>query len=399
MSEFIELHLTGMAHGGSAIGRYEGRAIFVPYGIPGEHIRARILQDKGRFAIAEVVEVLDASASRMTPRCAHFFRCGGCQWQHIAYSAQLEFKQRIVQEQLARIGGFHEAPVQPTIPSDPEWQYRSHSTFHVTNDHHLGFIGTDNQSVVTIDECHIARPELAQFLGEIVDGESPGSYLRLQVGSEGEVISFPMASDDYPADLSPREGVHYEVKGRQFQCSAGSFFQVNLPQAAILVDKVLEYLNPSGEQKLLELYSGVGLFTSFLAECVKDVVAIEVSASAVRDAEVNLAEFDNVTLVEGKVERVLSDFGKLDFDAAVLDPPRAGMNPAALKALLGYAPRRIVYVSCDPATLARDAKRFGEAGYHIENVQPVDMFPQTYHIECVVSFSRSEARPGKRKRR
>ena len=180
------------------------------------------------------------------------------------------------------------------------------------------------------------------------------------------------------------ERVHYTIKGRVFQVTGGSFFQVNLAQAETLVDLVLERLDLRGSEHVLDLYSGVGLFTAFLAERARRVSAVEVYAPAVRDAEVNLAEFANVDLRVGAVEAVLP---RGNFDAAVIDPPRAGVKPKALDALIARAPRKIVYVSCDPATLARDAKRLAASGYRLIDVQPVDMFPQTYHIESVAAFA------------
>lgn len=412
--DLIELELTTMAHGGSAIGRYAGRAIFVPYAIPGERITARITQDKGRFAYAEGVTLLEGSEARVLPRCPHFGprRCGGCHWQHIDYPAQLVFKQQIVSDQLARIGGIAAPPVLPIIPSPDPWQYRTHVTLHVTPDGQIGFIGTDDQHIVPIQECHIIRPELQDLLErldlETLEGNTL-SRIRLQVGSESEdrlialstlddmppaleldlpvSISF-LSEDEQPQALIGTGKVHYTVKGRVFQVTAGSFFQVNLPLAERLVDLVLENLALQGAENVLDLYSGVGLFTAFLAERAAAVTAIEGFPTAVDDADANLSDLDNVTLIEGLVEDVLPELDE-SFEAVVLDPPRSGMEAPALDALAALAPAKIVYVSCDPATLARDAKRLIAKGYALQAVQPLDMFPQTYHIECVAAFLRA----------
>lgn len=378
----FELELTGMAHGGSAVGRHDGRAVFVPYAIPGERVTARITQDKGRFANAEALDVLEASESRITPRCPHFGRCGGCHWQHMDYPAQLEFKRQVVADQLARIGGFREAIVHPTIPSPDPWNYRSHITFHVTDDGRLGFVATDNQTVIPIEECHIVRPELVEVFGVMkAQPFTPGERIRLQVGTHG---SERMTADS-DGPLADLEAVHYAIKGRAFRVSAGSFFQVNLPQATALVDLVLDRLALRGTERVLDLYSGVGLFTAFLAERAAHVTAIESYPPAVEDAHLNLAPFANIELLEGAVETVLRRL-KGRYDAAVTDPPRTGMDSAALDALVKRAPAKIVYVSCDPATLARDAKRLASSGYRLLDAQPVDMFPQTYHIETVATL-------------
>ena len=182
------------------------------------------------------------------------------------------------------------------------------------------------------------------------------------------------------------EAVHYTIKNRTFRCSAGSFFQVNLAQAEKLVDLILERLNLKGHEHILDLYSGVGLFTAFLASQAKQVSAVELFPPAVEDAQVNLDDYTNIELYVGKIESVLP---RLDhnYEAAVVDPPRTGMDTPALDALIDLQPRQIVYVSCDPATLARDAKRLTASGYILRDVQPVDMFPQTYHIECVAHFT------------
>lgn len=407
----FELELTAMAHGGSALGRHAGRTIFVPYAIPGERITARITQDKGRFAYAEGITLLDGSEARVIPHCPYFGprRCGGCQWQHIDYPAQLEFKRQVVIDQLARVGGFHDVTVDPTIASPEPWQYRSHITFHVTPDGQLGFIATDDQHIIPIEECHIIRPELLDLFDSLdLEGITGLTRVRLQVGSEGTDRSIILSTEDgmppeiesdmpasvnflsednEPLNLIGATHVRYIVRGRSFRVSAGGFFQVNLPQAEVLIDQVLSRLNLQGNETVLDLYAGVGLFTAFLAERASLVTYIESFPPAATDAEENLADFENVDLIEGTVEDVLPSLED-HYDAVVLDPPRTGLEGRALDALAALGPAKIVYVSCDPATFARDAKRLVAQGYQLLDVQPVDMFPQTYHIETVATLSR-----------
>jgi 23S rRNA (uracil1939-C5)-methyltransferase len=185
MTETHDIHLTGMAHGGSAVGRLaEGKAVFVPYAIPEEQVRVQIVQDKGRFANAELVEVLESSPDRIEPRCKHFGVCGGCQWQHIAYPAQLRIKQQIVTEQLARIGGLKEVTIHPTLPSPNEWEYRTHATVQISKRGEVGFISTNNRTVIDLEECHIVRPELFELIEQLQDGPPPlAERLRIQIGS------------------------------------------------------------------------------------------------------------------------------------------------------------------------------------------------------------------------
>jgi 23S rRNA (uracil1939-C5)-methyltransferase len=388
MSDIFELELTAMAYGGRAFGRHEGRPIFVPSGLPGETVRVHITQDKRSYAFAEIEAVIEPSAERVTPPCKHFGVCGGCHWQHIAYDAQLRFKRDVVVEQMARIGGLREAVVHPTIASPDPWKYRSHATFHVTPAGQLGFVGVDDRTVIPIDECHIIRPELRGWFEAVKHEEfKPGERVRLQVGSDDEYLvarsGGTNADPDDEAALSSAEIVHYRIKGHVFQVTGGSFFQVNLPQAGTLVDLVLDRLALQGGERVLDLYSGVGLFTAFLAEPARFVTAVELYAPAVRDAEVNLLGLTNVDLRVGTIEGALP---RGNADAAVIDPPRAGMKPKALETVVARAPRKIVYVSCDPSTLARDAKLLVTGGYRLIDVQPVDMFPQTYHIESVANF-------------
>jgi 23S rRNA (uracil1939-C5)-methyltransferase len=389
-NEVFELELTGIAHGGSAVGRHEGRAIFVPYTIPDERVRARIVQDKGRFAHAESFAILQASPHRIAPRCQHFGRCGGCQWQHMTYAAQLDFKRQIVLDQMQRIGGFETVTVHPIIPSPTPWAYRSHVSLHSAPSGRLGFVATDGRTVLPIEECHIIRPELWDIWQKLADRHlKKGARLRLQVGGDADehLIAVLAGDEDNPQVLSSADKIHYAVKGRTFQVSAGSFFQVNLPQAETLVNLALERLALTGDEQVLDLYSGVGLFTAFLAERARRVTTIESYPLAVQDAEVNLSDFTNVDIIEGAVEAVLPELDTV-YEVALLDPPRAGMAAPALTALVECAPRKLVYVSCDPATLARDAKRLAAQGYRVLDVQPVDMFPQTYHIEAVAVFVR-----------
>lgn len=389
MADTFQLELTGMAYGGSAVGRHNDRAIFVPYTLPGERIRARLTLDKKRFAQAEMIELLAASPDRTEPRCPHFGPglCGGCHWQHIRYETQLAFKQQIVADQLRRIGGLPEAVVLPTIPSPDPWYYRSHVTFQVSPTGRLGYISTDDRSVLPITECHIIRPELLEDFRQR-NGHAPkgAARLRVQVGSAGDWLAATTAPDERTFQpVTTTTAVGYTVKGRSFQVTAGSFFQVNLAQAETLVNLLLDRLALTGAERVFDLYSGVGLFSAFLAERAAHITAVESFPLAVQDALDNLADLPNVEIIEGAVETVLSQLPGV-YDAAVLDPPRAGVDARALAALISHAPRQIVYVSCDPSTLARDARTLTQNGYRLLNAQPVDMFPQTYHIETVAAF-------------
>ncbi|MGQ9803697.1 MAG: class I SAM-dependent RNA methyltransferase [Anaerolineae bacterium] len=401
----ITLHLTGIAHGGAAIGRHEGKVIFVPYALPGETVRAEIEEDHLRYARARLVEVLEPSPERVGPPCPYFGPegCGGCHLQHAAYEAQLRLKTQVVAEQLARIGGISDPPVRTTLPDPTGWAYRNQARFHPAPSGGLGFYLEDRRDVVPIDECLILHPFLSE-LYDALDVDLPDlTALTLRAGTVtgDRMIILETARDEAPEleiDLPvscvllssdgvviPLIGQTYiteQVAGYTYRVSAPSFFQANTPQAERLVGLVLEYLALEGREVVLDGYCGVGLFTLPLAERAGLVVAVEMDSAAVDDLLANVADGENVEVVEGPVEAVLADrAGTLD--AAVVDPPRGGLSPAALEGLIAARPARLVYVSCDPATLARDARRLSAAGYRLEVVQPVDMFPQTYHIETV----------------
>jgi 23S rRNA (uracil1939-C5)-methyltransferase len=419
--ETIVVQLTSIAHGGAALGRHEGRVVFVPYALPGETVRVEITDDRRGYAFARLVEVLEPSPDRVVPPCPYFgpTGCGGCQWQHADYAAQLRFKAETVADQLARIGAIATPPVRPTLPDGSGWAYRNHAQFHPAPGGDLGFQGTsvghprgrglraEGVDVVAVDECLILHPLLSDLYATL-DLDLEGLVrLSLRAGTAtGErMLIFEMADDlppsleiDLPvscvlllsdgqhANLIGHNHIAETVAGHTYHISAPSFFQVNTPQAAQLVRLVNEYLDLQGGETVLDAYAGVGLFTVPLAGRAGLVVSVELAPAAVDDLLENTADMDNVEVIEGPLEAVLPDLDT-SFDAAVVDPPRTGIDRVALDALVARHPARLVYVSCDPATLARDAKRLVHAGYRLAEVQPVDMFPQTHHVESVALFA------------
>jgi 23S rRNA (uracil1939-C5)-methyltransferase len=445
--ETFTLELIAIAHGGAALGRHEGRVIFVPYALPSETVRAEISEDKGRYAFARLVEALEPSSERVEPPCPYFGLaaagggpgCGGCQWQHIGYQAQLRFKTEIVADQFTRIGKIPDPIVHPTLPDSSGWAYRNHAQFHPVPGGGLGFQAVASHDVrppqhrpgragagltVAVDECLILHPLLSDLYAAL-DLDFEGLLrLSLRAGTAtGDLMLIFEMADDLPPGLESdlpvscvlllSDSVHVNlighnhitevVAGHTYRISAPSFFQVNTPQAAQLVRLVIEYLDLRGDETVLDAYCGVGLFTPHLAERAGLVVGIEESPAAVADLLENTAEqenvdaygnvdayenvdtYGNVDVIEGSVEAVLPNLD-IPLDAAVVDPPRAGVDRFALDALVERRPARLVYVSCDPATLARDAQRLVRGGYELVEVQPVDMFPQTYHVESVALF-------------
>jgi 23S rRNA (uracil1939-C5)-methyltransferase len=395
-----------MAFGGEAIARHEGKAIFVPLAMPGDEAEIEIVEDRGRFARGRLVELIRPAPERVIPRCKHFGVCGGCHWQHVDYAQQLTYKTQIVGEQLQRIGGLRDPLVHPTIGPDEPWHYRNHTQFHLTRDGRLGYMALRSHDVIPIEECHILEPPVEQLWREL-DVELPDLdevALRAGVHTGEQMVVFQLKSDEAPqaeidlpvnavaalADgsehvLSGDPYFHERLNGHVYQVSATSFFQVNTRMAERLVTLVVETSQFTVSTRVLDAYCGVGTFALALAPHVARVVGIEYAPDAVRDARVNAQAFANVEMLEGTVEAVLPGLRE-QFDVVVLDPPREGCAPAVSNAIVARGIPRVVYVSCDPSTLARDVKRLSAAGYQFVDAQPLDMFPQTFHIETVATL-------------
>jgi 23S rRNA (uracil1939-C5)-methyltransferase len=400
-----------MAYGGDAIGREpSGRMLFIPFALPGERVRVRVEETHERWARGTLLEVVAPSPDRLAPRCRHFGACGGCHYQHLSYAAQLRLKAEIVRSQLERLGGFESPRVEPTVPSPSPWNTRNHLQFSLNREGRLGFQAAGSHRIVAIEECHLPEPALADLWPRLDLGPIPGlRRVVVRSGTDGEAMIALEAETgpevelalDQPASvvwigpggasvLAGSDHLVQDVLGRRFAVHAGSFFQVNSSLTGELVRRALEALLPQSGETIFDLYAGVGLFSAFLAAAGARVVAVEESPEACADFEANLAEFDSVDLYEAPVEAALPAIPPRP-DAAIVDPPRAGLEREAMEALIASSPRRLVYVSCDPATLARDGKRLAQAGYRLERVTPIDLFPQTYHIETLSLWLRAGA--------
>jgi 23S rRNA (uracil1939-C5)-methyltransferase len=404
-----EVEITTLVYGGDGLGRLpDGRAVFVPFCLPGERVRVQIIEDKPRHARAELLEVLSPSPQRIQPRCLHFGICGGCQYQHLTYEDQVQVKTGIVREQLQRIGGIPEPVVNPMIPSPAPFYYRNNMQLHLTFDGKLGYFEARMPRVFGISECHLPEADLNAVWPHLDLESFPGlERIELRLDAAGEVLmvlessqpeELPEMELDMPLSvvhLSPAgpivmagdDHAVMEVLGRPFYLSAGSFFQVNTSQAEAIVQYLLDQLPLRPDSTLLDVYCGVGLFSAFLAPHVSRLIGIESSPYASQDFAVNLDEFDNVEIYQGAAEDVLPQLN-VHPDIILVDPPRAGILPKALDRIIDMQPKTLAYVSCDPATLSRDIKRLRRGGFELVSVQPFDMFPQTAHVETVVLMSR-----------
>jgi 23S rRNA (uracil1939-C5)-methyltransferase len=388
----IEVELTGVASGGKALGHAEdGRVVFVEYGIPGERVVAEITREDTSYIEATTVRVLEASPSRVEARCEYFGRCGGCQLQHIDYGEQLRVKAGVVREQLRRIGRFEDPPVRDMIGMREPWAYRNHLRFTVRRDGDVGFMQQGTHRFLRVDHCEIAHPEVNRILREVQGRTMQTAQLSVRVGENtGDLLVQPKLHWRPGRTGHVRSGQpHYKetLRGVPYRVSSPAFFQVNSRQAERLIELVVARTTAVRPAVAVDAYSGVGTFAAQLAQHVAQVFTIEWSAAAGDDADVNLGSLENVTRVVGSVEETLPGLSPSP-DVIVVDPPRAGLQSAVIEAIVASEANRLVYVSCDPATLARDLRLLVDGGFDLVEVQPLDMFPHTQHIECVTTLDR-----------
>jgi 23S rRNA (uracil1939-C5)-methyltransferase len=372
---------------------YEGRSVFVDYGIPGERVIAELDIERPDALFGRVVDVLQPDAERIDAPCQYFGECGGCQWQHVTYARQQEFKRALVIQELER-AGFREPSVSPTVGAETPWGYRNHVRFTAKRRGEIGFVRRGTHRFLRVDRCLIADPWVNDAIPQL-QGKAGGLHqVAIRRGVKtGELLVHPDLDALGTSIPSGQKYYHEEVLGHRFRISGASFFQTNTPQAERLICLVREKLALQPHETLADAYAGVGTFAVVLAGLVRRVIAIEESSAAVDDAMVNIEGEPNVQYYRGKVEEVLPELNE-PIDALVLDPPRVGVHRAAIAAVQLRAPGRIAYVSCDPSTLARDLRLLVDglpdaARYELTDVTPVDMFPQTHHIECVASLRRA----------
>lgn len=411
----ITLDIRDMAHGGSGVGFHQGSPVFVPYTLPGESITAEITGERGRVLFARGQRLNAASADRAKPRCPHFGpgRCWGCQWQHIDYEAQLLLKQDVLADQLARVGRLSDALIestlQPILPAPQPWEY-NHSLSLLRADSGGWGLKRQASGIEAIGECHLAHPDLLELLLELDLDYKRAHRLTLRRGSDGRMMLIfevdaeeePNLNTDLPLSvnliLPDREPINligdahsnYAIARRNFRVTAGAYMRANISSLESLVATVMRMAQLQGSERVLDLYTGVGVFSAFLAGEARLVTLVESYPPAANDADANLTPFGNVDVIEGAAETVLADMiaEEANYDVALVDPPASGLSEDVLKRINALGVGRLVYVSGNPAALARDSLQLVELGYRLRAIQPIDLAPQTYYIDAVALFER-----------
>jgi len=381
----VTVEIGNVAHGGHFIARHEGQIIFVRHGITGEKALIEITGTSSKVVRADVVEVIEASPARVEAPCkyAHPGGCGGCDFQHIDIAFQRELKRRVVVEQFARLGGLEvDLDVKGVEPLNG-LHWRTRMDFAVSLRGHLGLFGARSNEVIEIDNCLLAVENMS--VPEIAQRKWNGKErVEVAVSSKGQVnISRAGRSISGPTELTE------EVNGLSYKVSAQSFWQGHAKAPSTLVGEAMQLLGLRDGDVVCDLYGGAGLFAAAMSKRVGatgKVHLIELDRHATADAKKGFALTKNVEVHVGRVESELRKVSKAD--VLLLDPPRTGAGKEVVDEMLRIAPRTIVYVSCDPGTLARDAKYLTEGGYSISHLVGYDLFPMTAHIECVAQFTR-----------
>lgn len=443
------IEISGLGHSGEGVGRYEGFTVFVPYALPGETVKAQIVEVKKKYAKGKLVGLVRPSADRTKAPCTVYHLCGGCQLQHLRYEAQLQVKQQQVADAMQRIGGLEDVLVHPVLGAEDPWHYRNKMQVPAGRQNGktvLGCFVQGSHEIVDMEHCLIqsaANNEIVQTVRKILRELQISSYdettgkgvIRHILGRTGTMTGEVMVvlvtnGEEFPQReavvLKLRQSITGIVSIQQnsntrrtnvilgektillwgkktitdrlgdftFHISAQSFFQVNTRQAELLYRKAVEYAALTGKETVVDAYCGTGTISLFLAQRAAKVYGVEIVAPAIRDARKNAADnrVDNIEFIVGDATEVMPALYQKGVrpDVIVVDPPRAGCDARVLETFARMEPKRMVYVSCNPASLARDLARLKELGYQTEQIQPVDMFSQTSHVEAVVLLSKGE---------
>jgi len=428
MNGEVQAHIESMAFKGYGVARVDGKVLFIPHSVTGDKAWIKIIEKKKNYSIGKLSELIEPSPWRVNPPCSFFGQCGGCQWQHINDSIQINLKEEILKEILTRLGGLKETPPITVGPSPQPYGYRARIQLKVKGEA-MGYYQERSHRIVDIDHCPIAHPLVNQIISSLRKA-SPSFFqmeeIEINVSPEegkGVLILHPLSLHQGTKDFGKEFlQIHPVLKGiavvrkkglilfgnpylnftislnrwgeksaLRLRTSPESFFQVNLEQNQTLIRTVLEFSDVNEDEKVLDLYAGVGNFSLPLATASKEVWGIEENRSAVEDARFNAERngIKNCNFMQGRVEDILKHWGRERPDLIILDPPRTGCK-TVLDQVVRLKPKKIVYTSCDPTTFARDLRLFSERGFHLQRLILVDMFPQTYHMEVVGLLTQSQ---------
>jgi len=404
----MEVTIERILPGGLGLAHAEGKTIMVALAAPGDHLRVRVDRVKGNVSFASIEEIIEPSPHRVEPPCPYFGRCGGCDFQQLSYQAQLEAKVEIIRDCLRRLGGIENVPEIQITPAPNAWHYRSRAQWQYDAiRQRLGYFESGSRRVCDVAECAVLAPELQATLAHLRERMQQGSLpdgardFRAVVGNEGVSIAPSVGTSTVREGSDAVHDITRTIHGETYRLNAESFFQANANLLPQLIDAAI---GEAHGETAIELYCGVGLFTLPLARRFKHVIGVEGDTAAANFARANLADagLNNAEVANQDVGRWLEnslESGELSPlsekrrqvaalqsqpDFLLLDPPRTGAESRIIAGILKLMPQRISYVSCDPATLARDLKKLIAGGYHLDTITAFDMFPQTHHVETVV---------------
>jgi 23S rRNA (uracil1939-C5)-methyltransferase len=445
-NQILKINIQDIGVHGEGIGRYEGYTLFIDGGLPGEEVEVKVVKVGKKYGFAKLIHTIKPSPDRVEAVCPVARTCGGCQLQHMSYDSQLSFKTKKVSEAIKRIGKIEDVEVKPTLGMEEPWHYRNKVIYPVRDDRgitKIGFYASRTHKVVEHEKCYIQNDkneaiikvvkewmvsngitayneetskgmirhimtryshEIDKFHVTIVSNKRKLKHVDLLIEEMDKLgyidgISLSLNLEKTNRILGNKVTLIWghlylaeTINGRRYEISPKSFFQVNNAQTGVLYEKALAMADLQPDETLMDLYCGIGSMTVYMASKVKKAIGVEIIEEAIEDADRNqeLNGLDNIDFYIGAAEDViphLYDTKDLTADVIIVDPPRKGCDERLLETMAKMAPRKIVYVSCDPATLARDLKYLCEHGYKVDEIQPIDMFPMTLHVETVVRLS------------
>ena len=443
----LEMEITGLTHNGAGAGKYQGYTLFVSGGLPGEKAKVKVVKVNKNYGFAKLIEILQPSPDRIKPLCPVYKKCGGCQLQHLSYEGQLEQKRQLVEDNINRIGKLQNVIIHPTIGMDNPWNYRNKAQVPVAEREGgliAGFYAKGTHDIIDMEKCLIQQEQndqlvleikkIAQELGFSAYDENSHTGLlrhiitRVGVNTNELMLILVTNGENLPrkdklikkilakkpdltsliqninskktnvilgeksATLWGQDVIYDTIGDIKFAISPRSFYQVNPQQTRVLYEKALEYADLKGNENVIDAYCGIGTISLFLAKKAKHVYGVEIVPEAIEDAKSNaeLNGINNVTFTVGAAEEIIPKWQNQDIkaDVVVVDPPRKGLEKSLIDTIIGLKPKKVVYVSCNPSTLARDLRLLEDGGFKTIEVQPVDMFPQTTHCEAVARIER-----------